>query len=156
MVTEDAVLSTASNDVMANLIFRQDFPAFMFDELYSSDEEISTSEAMETISPRPEPSTTLEEPVAQTSNHPSQSPLSDDMNSIYFNMKNLKEYILSNGDAIIFKEAGLKVWEVVMVILGISTRFHLSYKGRRALIEATKLSAESWKRQQQKISLRTI
>ena len=77
MVTEDAVLSTTTNDVMANLTFRQDFPAFMFDELYSSDEEISTSEAMETIS-----------------YHPSQSPLSDDMNSEYFNMNNLKDYIL--------------------------------------------------------------
>ncbi|XP_033212117.1 uncharacterized protein LOC117169721 [Belonocnema kinseyi] len=40
-----------------------------------------------------------------------------------------------------FKESGLKIWEVIIIILGISTRFNLSYKGRRALIEATKLFA---------------
>ena len=35
-----------------------------------------------------------------------------------------------------FEEAGLKVWKVIMIILDILTRFHLSYKGRRALSQA--------------------
>lgn len=53
-----------------------------------------------------------------------------------FNIKHLKDYILTNGDMVMFAESGLRVWEVIIVILGINTRFNLNYKGGRALIEA--------------------
>lgn len=58
-----------------------------------------------------------------------------------YNMDRLKDYILSGADDVMFKESDLKTSDVILVILGLCTRFSLSNKARRALIEATKLFA---------------
>ncbi|XP_033223621.1 uncharacterized protein LOC117177196 [Belonocnema kinseyi] len=80
--------------------------------------------------------------ASAASSSPSQSlESSKDTVSEIFNLQELKDCILTHGESIMFQEPGLKIWEVILIILGISTRFHLSYKGRRALLEATKLFA---------------
>ncbi|XP_033215157.1 uncharacterized protein LOC117171710 [Belonocnema kinseyi] len=41
-----------------------------------------------------------------------------------FNLQELKDYILTDAENIMFQESGIKIWEVILIIFGISTRFH--------------------------------
>lgn len=60
--------------------------------------------------------------------------------------KDWKDYL--TDDTIMFKESGIKKREVLLMILGFSTRFSLSYKGRKELFHMVKLLAgpkfEEW------------
>lgn len=57
-----------------------------------------------------------------------------------FNVKPVQEYF-SNDKEIMFKEAQLKICDVMLMIFSYSLRFSLSYKARRDSIEMTKAFA---------------
>lgn len=74
-------------------------------------------------------------PQTQTDSAPSGSSTSNNLlntsgtDTDYFNVNALKDYILSGGDTLMFQDSWLKIWEVIIIILGISTRFSMSLKG---------------------------
>lgn len=48
---------------------------------------------------------------------------SPDSSDVFNSLDALKDYILSSGDTLMFKESWLKIWEVIIIVLGIPRDF---------------------------------